>query len=91
MIQEIPYGRYEKTDDSNSELPVSIEVLPHKAIMIHEIYNVQNIHTIENIQMRQFGQIRQNRHNREISCQVKLLLIISFFVPFVIIISSFRI
>ena len=85
MIQEIPYGRYEKTDDSNSELPLSIEVLPHKAIMIHETYNVQNIHTIENIH------IRQMRRNRGMSCHVKVLLITSFFIPVVILISRFRI
>ena len=90
MIEEIPYAHYEKKINNesndelllNSELPVSIEIIPHKAIIIHELYNIQNIHTIEHIQMRR---------NREMSCRIKILLIISFFIPFVIVISSFRI
>lgn len=45
MIQEIPYGKYiEKINDlsdSVESLPVSIEVIPHAAIIINEIYNVE--------------------------------------------------
>jgi hypothetical protein len=61
MLQEIPYGEYieninetnnfKETNDSldsiNTEtLPVSIEVIPHKAIMIHEV-SVQGRHERE--------------------------------------------
>ena len=74
MIQEIPYGRYEKTDDSNSELPLSIEVLPHKAIMIHEVYL----------------QRRDRDENRECPDYIKWLIASSFCIPIVIILSSVR-
>ena len=42
MIQEIPYGVYSDTNDNSCEskeinvIPISIEVVPHKAIVIYD-------------------------------------------------------
>lgn len=36
MIQEIPYGVYNDTESKDIELPISIEVIPHKAIVIYD-------------------------------------------------------
>ena len=47
MIQDIPYGVYDKnnddSDDSESkEMPISIEVVAHKAIVIYDASPVIN-------------------------------------------------
>lgn len=78
MIQEIPYGKYiEEKNDSNESaesLPVSIEVIPHNAIIVNEVYEVE---------------VRQYR-TRELPNYMKWLVVSSFSIPLVIIISSLR-
>jgi len=49
MIEEIPYGKYiEKINNSSdssysniSSLPVSIEIIPHTAIIMNEVYDIE--------------------------------------------------
>jgi hypothetical protein len=55
-------------------LPVSIEVVPHKAIIIHEVYL----------------QRRDQDENRECPNYVKWLIASSFCIPLVIVLSSVR-
>jgi len=78
MIEEIPYGKYiEKINDSNNleeSLPVSIEVIPHTAIIVNEVY-------IER---------RYQRENRECPNYIKWLIASSFCIPIVIVLSSIR-
>lgn len=74
MIQEIPYGKYieeKNLSDSAETLPVSIEVIPHTAIIVHEVYI-------------------QTRRRRECPNYIKWLIVSSFSIPLVIILSSLR-
>jgi len=81
MMEEIPYGKYiEKINDSTclneleKSLPVSIEVIPHTAIIINDVY-------VER---------RYQRENRECPNYMKWLIVSSFCIPVVIILSSLR-
>ena len=82
MIEEIPYGKYvENINDSTrlneleKSLPVSIEVIPHTAIIVNEVYEVRRQHRDE---------------NRECPDYVKWLIASSFCIPVVIVLSSIR-
>ncbi len=77
MIQEIPYGKYieeKNLSESDESLPISIEIIPHTAIIVNEVYI----------------QRRYQRENRECPNYVKWLIASSFSIPLVIILSSLR-
>jgi hypothetical protein len=83
MIEEIPYGKYIEKINNSSELsysnisieslPVSIEIIPHTAIIVNEVYAVE-----------------VRRQSRECPNYIKWLIVSSFCIPLVIIISSLR-
>ena len=75
-MEEIPYGKYiEKINDSNLEsLPISIEIIPHTAIIVNDVY-------VER---------RHQRENRECPNYIKWLIASSFCIPVVIVLSSVR-
>ena len=81
MLEEVPYGKYiENTNHSTrlneleKSLPVSIEVIPHTAIIVNEVYEVR----------------RYQRENRECPNYIKWLIASSFCIPIVIVLSSIR-
>ena len=89
MIEEIPYGEYIDINKSNeikidiNELPLSIEVIPHKAILEsipgrinYEIQTIQ--HNVEN-ELNYINICRQ--HN------VKVMLSICFSIAFLLVIT----
>jgi len=87
MIEEIPYGKY--IDKSNeikidiNELPLSIEVIPHKAILqsipVRINYEIQTIQHADNYDSNYINICRQ--HN------VKLMLSICFSIAFLLVIT----
>jgi hypothetical protein len=81
-VEKIKPKEINESKDSNNSfdsvdletLPISIEVVPHKAIMIHEVYL----------------QSRSRDQNRECPNYIKWLLATSFCIPVVIVLSSVR-
>ena len=61
---------------SENSLPISIEIIPHKAIIIHEV----------DVQTRS----QPEYQNRECPNYIKWLLATSFCIPIVIVLSSVR-
>jgi hypothetical protein len=93
MIQEIPYGEYIDMNDSNEikidiqELPLSVEVVPHKAIL----ESIQGQINYE-IQTIQHATLQNHDTNYELNytniCRqhnVKVMLIICFLIAFLLV------
>jgi hypothetical protein len=72
-INDIPYAIYDK-NTNNIELPISIEVIPHKTILIANA----NVHT----------QVIRNRNNLMLNIY-KCIFIIFFAIPAGLVLISF--
>jgi hypothetical protein len=82
MIQEIPYAEYSKTNDLNdssesNNLPISIEIIPHKAIIDNR---AQIIYSNE-----------MNNRNRNEIIYIRSLIIITLCVVLILVLSSVHI
>jgi hypothetical protein len=100
VIEEVPYGSRDISNIIDDSIPISVEVVPHKAYLIEEHSNLSSAYL--NFQMFRLTEnrinrdiIRQNRENSHIENahnlikRIKCILFTMISIPIIIILLGY--